>query len=153
MKKIILGLFIVFSFSAYSQHNFLGKSQEFIVNYYKIEPEYRVKIDTIDHTKSLITCQTFEQYPYYTYEMDLKNDICISYGFISKKEEVLQAYIDMLDHVGELIEGNIHSNVFIYKIEQSYKTIYYRIKKPFANSEYYSRQKIFFIIVTEELKE
>ena len=151
-------LFIFFSIiicvsSIKAQHNYLGKSQEFITLQYKFDPEYTVKIDTINKNSTLITCKTFKQYPYYTYEIDIKNDICISYAFVSKNNKVLEAYIDVLDHIGEIVEQDNLFNNFTYKIESEFKTIYYSIKKPFVNSEYYSRRNIYYIIISEELKE
>ncbi len=153
MKLLFVCILIIYNLSVFAQHNFLGKSQEFIAEHYKLDPEYIVKIDTINKTKSLITCNTFEQYPYYTYEIDLQYNMCISYAFVSKNEKVLQAYIDILDHLGKIIEHDKDYNNFTYKIEKPYKTVYYAIKKPFINGKYYSRKKIFFIIITEEVRE
>ena len=153
MKAPLLFILTFVSISVFAQHNFLGKSQEFITNYYNIDPEYTIKIDTINKYNSLITCKTFNQYPYYTYEMDMRNNICISYGFVSKNEQVLNSYIDILTHLGQVVAKDSLANNYTYKIEQEYKTVFYSIKKPFLNSEHYSRRKIFFIIVSEELKE
>jgi len=153
MKIIFISILIIYNISVFAQHNFLGKSQEFITEHYNLDPEYNVKIDTINKTNSLITCNTFEQYPYYTYEIDLQYDICISYAFVSQDERILQTYIDILDHLGEIVEHDKDYNNFTYKVEQPYKNIYYSIKKPFINGKYYTRQKIFFVIITEELKE
>ncbi len=153
MKLIFTYLLFFLSFTVFAQHNFLGKSQDFINEHYKNDPEYSIKIDTISKNKSLITCNSFEQYPYYTYEIDLKNSICISYAFVSKSEAILQSYIDVLDHLGEMVEHDKNYDNFTYKVESIYKTMYYKIQKPFINSPYYSRKQIYFVIITEELKE
>lgn len=134
------------------QHNFLGENQEFIVNHFKEDPEYSVNLDSVNDFTILITCKTFEQYPYYTYEIDIQRDVCISYALVSKDRQILDTYIDILDHLGEIIERDSSFQNFTYKVEGIDKNSYYSIKQPYVNSTYYSRRNIFYVLITEELK-
>jgi hypothetical protein len=151
LKTVLIITFLFWFIPAKSQHNFLGESQDFIIKHFNKDPEYSVEIDTINKYTTLVTCKTFEQYPYYTYEIDLYKNVCISYAYVSKDREIFDTYVDILDHLGEIIEKDSSMQNFTYKINGKDKTSYYAIKQPFVNSTYYSRRSIFYIMITEEL--
>jgi len=145
-------MLIFYAKLTFSQHNFLGESQEFIMKQYNKDPEYSIEIDTINKYTTLITCKTFEQYPYYTYEVDLLRNVCMSYAFVSKDREIYDTYVDILEHIGEVVERDSSYQNVTYKVAGNGKNAYYSIKQPFINSTYYSRRSIFYILITEELK-
>jgi len=151
LKKLLFLIILFTSFKANAQHNFLGENKEYILKHFKNDPEYSVEIDTINKYTTLITCKTFNQYPYYTYEIDITRDACISFAFISKDRNILDAYFDVLDHIGEIVESDSTKKNVTYKVEVDSKNAYYSIKQPYFNSDYYSRRGIFYIMVTEEI--
>ena len=128
-------LFIIFTVNISAQHNFLGKDKSFIINYYKIDPEFDVFIDTINSDKILISCKPSGVYPYHTYGIDLIADVCISYGFISKNRKVLDTYIENLDYLGKIIKKDSTFTNFVYAVELVNKIIYYSINQPYADSK------------------
>jgi len=131
----------------------LGKSKVYIESFYKLSNNYIVKTDTINKEALLITCKTKEQYPFYTYEINLKDKICVSYGIVSKNEEILNTYLELLSYLGELIEVDSTYNNFIYKIETKERLSVFSIKKPYFNSQFLSRRSLFYILITEQQKE
>ncbi len=149
MKKLIVIAFFFIPIYIYAQHNLLDKSQEFIIGFYKYDPEFTVHIDTLNRNKALITCKSVEIYPYYTYEIDLIEDRCISYGFVSKNKYVLESYIELLGYMGTIIQTDSSFTKFVYKVTLKNKIIYYTIKQPYANSNISTRKNIFYIMVNE----
>ena len=135
-----------------AQHNLLGQTQKYITKLYELDPEYIVQVDTIGAEKVLITCKTSTIYPYYTYELDVITDKCISYGFVSRNREVLRAQLEILSYVGKLIERDSTSTNFIYVVNLPEKRVFYSIKQPFSKSTIKTRQDLFYIMVTEEKK-
>ncbi|NJO92915.1 MAG: hypothetical protein HC831_31080, partial [Chloroflexia bacterium] len=86
MKKsflVVITLLLGVS-TSYTQHNLLGKSQKYIRSFYNLGNEFALKVDTIGQKAILLTYKTEKQYPFYTYEIDLHKDLCISYGVVSK---------------------------------------------------------------------
>lgn len=148
----IVALPVVFVTKSYTQHNFLGKDQLFITNHYRLDPEFSIFIDTIKSNKILVTCKSSSTYPYYTYEIDMITDICISYGFVSKNRDVLNTYIENLDYLGKIIKTDSLLINFIYLVELPEKKIYYSVKQPFADSNIITRKDLFYILITEEKK-
>ncbi len=151
VKLRIFGVifFIFFGKLVVGQHNFLGKTQEYIVKYFDHDPEYTVVIDTIGKN-ILLTCKTSQPYPYYTYELDMKSNRCISFGIVSKNRELLDGYIDMLDYLGKIVQRDSAFTNVTYQIDLPNVRCYFLLKQPFVNSEYISRRNIFYILVTEE---
>ena len=153
--RILLFVFILqvmFTANIYAQHNFLGKDKSYIINYFKIDPEFTVSIDTIRSNKLQIICKTSSMYPYHTYEIDLISDVCISYGFISKNRDVFNTYIENLDYLGKIVKADSSYKNFVYSVELSDRRIYYSIKQPFADSNIKTRRNLFYILITEERK-
>jgi len=149
--KTVFFIIILFSgLQVDAQHNFLGENKDFILNHFKNDPEYSIEIDTINKNTTLITCKTFNQYPYYTYEIDLMKDACTSYAFISKDRNILDAYVDVLEHIGEVVECDSTKKNITYKVSANDKNSYFSIKQPFFNSDSYSKRGIFYIMVTEQ---
>jgi len=136
----------------FSQHNMLGKTKIYIESFYKLSNNYIIKTDTINKEALLITCKTKEHYPYYTYEIDLKNKICVSYGIVSKNKKILNTYLELLGYLGELVEVDSTYNNFTYKIETKDKLSVFSIKKPYLNSQFLSRRSLFYILITEQKK-
>ncbi len=135
----------------YTQHNMLGKSQKYIRSFYNLANEFTLKVDTIGQKTILLTYKTEKQYPFYTYEVDLLKDLCISYGVVSKDNSTLKSYLDILDYVGELVEVDSTYNNFVYKVETNQKTSFFTIKQPYFNSQFLTRRSVFYILVTEQL--
>ncbi len=152
MKYLFFILLITISQKTYSQHNMLGKTGTYVGSYYNINQKYSVKVDTISTESIMLTCRTQLEYPYYTYEIDLKSNICISYGIVSKERRTLDNYFEILDYLGELVKVDSTFSNFTYKIEKQEKDCYYTIKQLFKNSSFISRRNIFYIIVTEQEK-
>lgn len=154
MKKSLAFTFlIILSVNfAFSQHNMLGKSQKYIRSFYALSMEFFLKVDTIANQSILLSYKTDKQYPYYTYEIDLEDDICVSYGIVSKDNSTLKVYLDLLDYIGELIEVDSTYNNFTYKIETNQKTSFFTIKQPYYNSQFLTRRNLFYILVTEQRK-
>ncbi len=152
MKGLTLFFTLLLSASGFSQHNLLGKSQEYIANMYRYDPEFIVKIDTISPLKAIIKCKTSKTYPYYTYELDLLEDRCISYGFVSKNQEILRTHIELLSFLGKIIERDSAFVNIVYEIETVNKKIFYSVKQPFAKSQIRTRRDIYYILITEEKK-
>ncbi len=152
-------LFIVFfsvssGFAQYNftGHNFIGKSQEYITNLYSNDPEYLVAADTLHFEKVMIKCKGAKLYPYYTYEIDLETDRCITYGFVSKDREVFKAYIEILDFIGKVIETDSTKTNLRYMVKLPKRKVFYVIKQPFAGSNIITKQGLFYILIREELE-
>jgi len=152
MKTIIIIGLVLISFSGYTQHNLLGKSQAYITNLFQYDPEYIVNVDTISPTKAVVKCKTTNAYPYYTYELNLLEDKCISYGFVSKNQQILRTHVEVLDFVGKVIERDSSFTNFVYEVESPERKVFYSVKQPFAKSEIRTRRDIYYILVTEETK-
>jgi hypothetical protein len=152
MKTPLFLIFSFISFNLFGQHNLIGKTQDFILTKYQYDPEYTVKIDTINDNKILITCRTFEIYPYYTYEIDKLTNKCISYGFISRNREIFKSQIEMLDYLGKLIETDSSATNFVYELTLPEKKIYYTVRQPFVKSQIKTRRDLYYILVTEDRK-
>ena len=138
---------------AFSQHNMLGKSKIYIESFYKLSNNYTIKTDTINKESLLITCKTKEHYPFYTYEINLKDKICVSYGIVSKNKKTLDTYLELLAYLGELVKVDSAYNNFTYKIETKDKLSVFSIKKPYINSQFLSRRSLFYILITEQRKD
>lgn len=150
IRRILLSLWLILlSLNAFSQHNLLNKTQEFIIGFYKFDPEYVVTIDTISDTKALITCKSINIYPYYTYEIDLVEDRCTSFGFVSKNSSVLESYIEVLGYLGTIVKTDSIYSEFIYKVSLKGKKVFYTIKQPYIKSNIKTRKDIFYIMVNE----
>ena len=137
---------------SFSQYNMLGKTKVYIESFYKLSNTYTLKTDTINKESVLITCKTKEHYPFYTYEINLKDKICVSYGIVSKNKKILDTYLELLGYLGELITVDSTYNNFTYKIETKDKLSIFSIKKPYINSQFLSRRSLFYILVTEQKK-
>jgi len=98
----------------------------------------------------MLSYKTEKQYPFYTYEINIDDDICVSYGIVSKDNATLKTYLEFLNYVGELIEVDSTYNNFTYKIETSQKTSFFTIKQPYFNSQFLTRRSLFYILITEE---
>ncbi len=153
MKKIFLVIvtLILGASNSYTQHNMLGKSQKYIRSFYNLANEFTIKVDSIGQKTILLTYKTEKQYPFYTYEVDLLKDLCISYGVVSKDNNTLKSYLDILNYVGELVEVDSTYNNFVYKVETNQKTSFFTIKQPYFNSQFLTRRSVFYILVTEQL--
>lgn len=136
----------------FSQHNMLGKSKIYIESFYKLSNNFVLKTDTINKESLLITCRTTEQYPFYTYEIDIKENICISYGIVSKDKGILNTYLELLGYLGELVEVDSTYNNFTYKIETADRLSVFTIKKPYFNSQFLTQRNLFYILISEQSK-
>lgn len=152
MKKLILLPILILSIfnNGRSQHNMLGKSQKYISSFYSLSREFNQKIDTIGQNTILLTYKTQKQYPFYTYEIDLMQGNCVSYGIVAKDKTVLDTYFELLNYIGEIVKVDSTYNNFVYKIETSNKISYFTIKQPFINSQFLSRRSVFYILVSEK---
>lgn len=147
---VLAGIFL--SAYVFSQHNLLGKSSEFIKGFYKYDPEYIVDIDTLNSQKILINCQTGNDYPYHTYEIDMLTDKCSSYGYVSNNKNVLKTYMEFLGFLGKVVKTDSIYSHTVYAVDLPKKTVYYSIKKPYPESNILPQKNIFYIVVTQEEK-
>ncbi len=145
-------LVIIFSYSSYSQHNMLGKSQGYICSFYMLSENSQLKIDTVNRNLILLTYKTQKKYPYFTYEIDLEEDRCTSYGIVSKNSKILGAYLEMLDYLGEVVDVDSTFKNFVYKVSTKEKTSFFSIQQPYINSPFLKMRDLFYILVTEEEK-
>lgn len=154
MKKTIFlaSIILICAAKLNSQHNMLGKSQKYIRSFYNLANEFTLKVDTIGQKTILLTYKTDKQYPFFTYELDLFKDLCISFGIVSKNSSTLKAYLDILNYMGELVEVDSTYNNFVYKVETEQKNIFFTIKQPYFNSQFLTRRSLFYILVTEQYK-
>ena len=152
MKIIFSLLLSLLSSGLFAQHNLLGKSMDYITDYYKFDPEYTVNIDTIRTGKVMITCKSPDIYPYHTYEINTNLDKCISYGFVSKNHAILETYVEVLGHIGTLLKADSSFTNFIYVVELPQKEILYSFKHPFAESRIKTRRDIFYVMITQKDK-
>jgi len=152
MKRLLLIVCILLLIvnEGVSQHNMLGKSQKYIRSFYDLANDFTLKIDTIGQKTILLTYKTEKQYPFFTYELDLLKDLCVSYGIVSKDNSTLKSYLDLLNYIGELVDVDSTYNNFVYKIETNQKTSYFTIKQPYFNSQFLTRRSLFYILVTEQ---
>ncbi len=152
MKLRFLLILLLFSASQVSaQRNLIGKSQKYIKSFYKLSGEYHGIIDTINQNTILLTYKSDKQYPFYTYEIDLQEDKCISYGIVSKDHNTLMCYLDLLDYIGELVEVDSTYNNFTYQVKNDNRICYFSIKQPYYNSQFLSRRGLFYILITEKI--
>jgi hypothetical protein len=128
----------------------LGKSQKYIRSYYELSNEFVLKVDTISKNALLLSFKPEKQYPFYTYEINVSEDICVSYGIVSKDASVLKTYLEMLDFIGEVVEMDSTYNNFTYKITTDQKAYFFSIKQPYFNSQFLTRRSLFYILVTEQ---
>jgi len=133
-----------------AQQNFLGKSQEYIYGLYTNDPEYEITTDTVHFEKVVIKCKGVQAYPYYTYEIDLLTDRCVSYGFVSKNREVLKTYIEILEYIGTVAEKDSVNSKVTYVVKLPKRKVIYTIKQPYAASNVITKQGLFYILVREE---
>ena len=150
MKTTIVILFVFCSISATGQHNFIGKTQTCIEDYYQNNANYYLKIDTLTQDNVLLTFKSLFQYPYYTYEIDLGTDNCISYGVVSKNTNVLDAYFDILSFAGNLIRKDTINHNKIYELKQGNILRFYDIKQPYLDDNNVNRRSLFYILVREK---
>lgn len=135
---------------ALAQHNMLGKPQKYIRSYYELANEYNLKIDTLSKQSILLSYKPEKQYPFYTYEINLTDDVCVSFGIVSKDINVLNTYLELLDYLGELVEMDSTYNNYTYKVARGQKNAFFSIKQPYYNSQFLSRRSLFYILITEE---
>jgi hypothetical protein len=128
----------------------LGKSQKYIRSFYDLSSEFVLKIDTISKNSILLSYKPEKQYPFYTYEINIPENECVSYGIVSKDINVLNTYLEMLDYIGELIEMDSTYNNFTYKVSTDQKTSFFTIKQPYYNSQFLTRRSLFYILITEQ---
>jgi len=152
MRKLLLICYahFVWSCAVYSQHNMLGKLQKYIRSFYELSNEYNIKIDTLSKRSILLSFKPENQYPFYTYEINTNEDVCVSYGIVSKDPNVLKTYMDMLDYIGEVVEMDSTYNNFTYRVSTDQKVCFFSIKQPYYNSQFLTRRSLFYILVTEQ---
>ena len=137
----------------YGQRNLIGKSETYIKSFYNLSGQHYQSIDTINQNSVLLTYRNEKQYPFYTYEISLKEDKCISFGIVSKNHNTLKTYLDLLDYIGELVEADSTYNNFTYRVKNDGKICFFSIKQPYYNSQFLTRRNLFYILVTEKYLE
>jgi len=149
LRFALIGVFLSTSYM-YSQRNLIGKSQTYIQSFYNLSGNYNLNIDTINENSILLTYKSEKQYPFYTYEIELQEDKCISFGIVSKNHNTLRTYIDLLDYIGEMVEADSTYNNFTYQVKKDGKICFFTIKQPYFNSQFLTRRNLFYILVTEK---
>lgn len=154
INKLMLMLFIValLSPAANSQNILLGKSADYITSYYNNDPEYSIKIDTVNSERMLINCRSANLYPHHTFEINLLLDRCVSYGFVSKNQDILNTYIEIMEHAGKLVKANENFSEFTYMLDLPNKQIFYTFKRPFLDNALISKRNLYYMVITEERK-
>ncbi len=150
MKNTCLIIFVLLSFSVNGQKNLLGKSEEFIKNYFSDDPTFYLKIDSLTPENILLTFKSLYQYPYYTYEIDLMTDICVSYGVVSKNQDVLGTYLSLLNFAGTIVLRDSANYGFRFELKKGNTIRYYDIKQPYREDENVHRKNLFYILVREK---
>jgi hypothetical protein len=150
MRKFYIIVLLFTGITTFGQHNFLGKSEQYIRNFFKPDKNYYLKIDTLSQDNILLTFKSLYQYPYYTYEMDLNIDECISYGIVSKNKEVLGTYFDLLNYIGIILKKDTTNNTIVYEINKNGIIRYYDIKQPYLRDENFNRRSLFYILVRQK---
>ena len=151
MKTIFALAFTLIFTPLYGQLNMLGNTYRHILDRFNSDPEYEVKVDTMDLHTLLITCKTMLNYPYYTYEIDTEKDECVSFGTVSKNIAVLDAYLEMLSVVGVLEnEDSLKQNSVFRVAAPDLGTLYYSVKH-YARTDSLKRN-LFYILVTKDKK-
>lgn len=151
-KNFIFFILIIFCIQSNAQTNFLGKSHKTIKDFFKSNPDFIEKIDTLSQENILLTFKSINQYPYYTYIMDIKKDSCISFGLVAKNRDILNVYLDFLDFSGELIKEDTIAHNKLYEIITPERTRYFDIKQPFLNDPNPNRKNLFYILVREKIR-
>jgi hypothetical protein len=149
LRFTLISIFLSIN-NIYAQHNLIGKSQTYIQSYYKLSGKFHQTIDTINQNSLLLTYKSENQYPFYTYEIDIPEDNCVSFGIVSKNHSTLSTYLDLLDYIGELVEADSTYNNFTYQVKNDDKICFFTIKQPYVNSQFVSRRNLFYILVTEK---
>lgn len=149
LRFALIGIFLSTNY-IYGQRNLIGKSQTYIQSFYNLSRNYHLAIDTINKSSILLTYKSEKQYPFYTYEIDLIEDKCISFGIVSKDHNTLRTYLDLLDYIGELVEADSTYNNFTYQVKNEGRICFFTIKQPYFNSQFLSRRNLFYILVTEK---
>ncbi len=134
----------------YGQRNLIGKSQTYIQSFYNLSGKHKLSVDTINQKSILLTYKSENQYPFYTYEINLEEDKCISFGIVSKNHNTLRTYLDLLDYVGEMVEADSTYNNFTYQVKNDGRICFFTIKQPYYNSQFLTRRNLFYILVTEK---
>ncbi len=155
MKKfLIIALFCLSAGSVCSQdYNMLGKTYNDIFEKFNLDPEFYVKVDTIDEGKTVtITCRKSSNYPYYYYEIDPETRECVCFCTVSKDRQVYDACLDLLSIWGkEILADETHEN-FVFEVkDKTNQPLIYTVKQ--YNGEQISMRNIFYIYVTRENKQ
>jgi hypothetical protein len=151
MKQLLtIVLFFAFIGLIRGQNNFLGKSQEYITQFYEKNNNFSMVIDTLTEDNILMTFKSLQQYPYYTYEINTKKNVCVSYGLVSKDENILQTYFELLEFAGKLVKKDKFSHSWIYEIRNGEKVRYYIIKQPYLDDQNSLRRKLFYVLIREK---
>jgi hypothetical protein len=151
-KTVFIIIIVIYCIPLNAQINFLGKSHKTIKDFFKNDPNFIEKIDTLSQENILLTFKSVNQYPYYTYIMDIKQDSCISFGLVAKNKDILNVYLDFLDFAGELIKEDTIAHNKLYEVIASGRTRYYDIKQPFVNDPNPNRKNLFYILVREKIR-
>ena len=158
MKSVLFTIaIIVASLSASAQFDMLGKDMARICSHIDNDPEYVAKIDTLDRNTILVTCKGVEKYPYYTYEIDMRNDECVCVGVVSRNREVFDAYVNMLSSFGKLVEHDsamVNFKYVLYKKAEASsmmpcEKLYLSVMQPYRNSSLLSQRNIFSISLSK----
>ncbi len=152
LSYILLLPVLLLSKDLKSQRIMLGKSVEDILVSYNDDPEYVVKIDTIDDENLLIKCHSANTYPIYIFQVNRLLNSCISHVFVSRNKDIFNTYVQILQHAGTLLSANEDFTEFTYMLDLSEKHIYYSIKRPFTNSAILDKRNLFYMTISEKNK-
>lgn len=150
MKTSLTAIIVLaFCFNTHAQIDFIGKSRLAIVEHFSADPLYQIKIDSLSKGTLLITIKYNErQYPFYTYEVDTKKDRCSSFGLVSKNRDVLDAYLDILDKTGLIIQNDPEKKMIVYRVGIGNVCRYYSINRPYWNDKNKNKRELFYILVS-----
>ena len=152
MKKSFFTIFFMFIlFELFGQdNNMLGKSFKDIFEKFNLDPEYYVRIDTVDNGKTItITCKKSSNYPYYYYEIDPESQECVCFCTVSKDRQVYDACLDLLSIWGKEISSDADREDFVYEVmDNTNQLLIYTVKQ--YKGDLVLMRNIFYIYVTRK---
>ena len=140
---------LILSIKLNAQIDFVGCSRLSIIEHFSNNPSYQTKADSLTKGTILLTFkQNDRQYPFYTYEVDTKKDKCTSFGLVSKNREVLEAYLDVLDRAGLVVQKDSAMKTVVYRIGLGNESRYYSINRPYLKDKNRNKRELFYILIS-----
>ena len=149
--KTVLVIFVltVVCLPLSAQMNMLGNSYGHIFGRFNDDPEFVVRIDTLENNSNMLmlTCKPSTGYPYYKYEIDRINDECVTFMTVSMDTGVLDTYVELLSVLGTLESEDSLQLKSVYKVAApKMGTLSYSVIRQIDPA----RKNLFIILVSRE---